>query len=98
MVERSARLRNAVLGLGLVIAALVPVQAATIVKTSTFASGTALNATSPDSIAVSHDSIWVAYINSADSTGKSGSSVVAQYDFTGKLLNQFTFAGYVDGL
>jgi len=72
--------------------------AATITNTTTFASGAAVNGTAPDSISLSHDSVWVAYTNGADSTGASGSSVVAQYDYNGTLLNQYTFPGYVDGL
>jgi hypothetical protein len=72
--------------------------AATIASTTTFASGTAVNATNPDSIALAHDSVWVAWTNSADSTGLSGSSVVAQYDYSGNLLQQLSFPGYVDGL
>jgi sugar lactone lactonase YvrE len=98
MITKKIHLRKTVFGLGLFITALAPLQAATIVTTTTFASGTALKGTNPDSITLSHDSVWVAYTNTADSTGLSGSSVVAQYDFTGKLLNQYTFAGYVDGL
>lgn len=98
MVERNTFL-NAALSLSLVMTAMTPLHAAaTVVKTTMFASGTAVSATKPDSITISRDSVWVAYTNSADSTGKSGSSVVAQYDFTGKLTNQYTFAGYVDGL
>jgi hypothetical protein len=72
--------------------------AATISKTTTFATGTAVKATNPDSITASRDAIWVAWTNTADSTGASGSSVVAQYDLTGNLLAQFTISGYVDGL
>ena len=84
--------------LGLILTALASLEAATITATTTFASGTAVSGTNPDSITLSRNSVWVAYTNTADSTGKSGSSVVAQYDYAGKLLNQYTFAGYVDGL
>jgi len=99
MATKSIQLKKPVLLLALSLTAVVSLQAAaTITKTTTFASGAAVNGTAPDSITLSHDSIWVAYTNGADSTGLSGSSVVAQYDYSGNLLNQYTFAGYVDGL
>ena len=99
MINMSATLRAAVCGLGLLMATLTSLQAAAaIVKTTTFASGTAVGGTAPDSITLSRDSVWVAYTNGAGSTGASGSSVVAQYDYSGNLLNQYTFPGYVDGL
>src|ERR1700730_4753414 len=98
MSTKRTHLRKTVWGLGLFMTALASLEAATIVKTTTFASGVAVSGTNPDSLTLSRDSVWVAYTNTADSTGKSGSSVVAQYDYTGKLLNQYTFAGYVDGL
>ena len=69
-----------------------------VVKNAVFAAGSAIGAKGPDSIAVSRDSVWVAYSNGADSTGASGSSIVARYDMTGKIVNQYTYPGYVDGL
>jgi hypothetical protein len=72
--------------------------APTISKTTTFATGTAVKGTAPDSITISRDSVWVAWTNGADSTGKSGTSVVAQYDLSGNLVSQLPFPGYVDGL
>jgi hypothetical protein len=98
MTNKNTHLRKAVLSLGLFMTVVAPLGAATIVTTTTFASGTGVSATNPDSLTLSRDSVWVAYTNTADSTGKSGNSVVAQYDYTGKLLNQYTFPGYVDGL
>jgi hypothetical protein len=78
--------------------ALAPLSAASIDKITVFAKGTDVNATGPDSITLSNDSVWIAYTNGADSTGASGSSIVVQYDFTGKIVNQYTLPGYVDGL
>ena len=99
MVHKKIQSKKPLLLLVLSLTALAPLQAAaTITNTTTFASGTAVNATNPDSICLTQNSVWIAYTNSADSTGLSGSSVVAQYDYTGKLLQQLTFPGYVDGL
>jgi sugar lactone lactonase YvrE len=99
MVTKNAQLKKVLPLLALGLTGLVSLQGAvTITNTTTFASGAAVNGTAPDSISLSHDSIWVAYTNGADSTGLSGSSVVAQYDYSGNLLNQYTFPGYVDGL
>lgn len=88
------------LAIGLCMSLPGPLRAASPVvqKPVVFATGAAINAIGPDSIAQSRDSIWVSYTNGADSTGKSGSSVVVQYDFAGKLVNQYVIAGYVDGL
>jgi sugar lactone lactonase YvrE len=72
--------------------------APTIGQTTVFAKGGDVNGTGPDSIAASPTSLWVAYTNGADSTGKSGSSNVVQYDYTGKVLTQTSVPGYVDGL
>ena len=97
--RRDIRLKRPLLFIALSLAALIPLKAAvTITNTTTFASGTAVNATAPDAIALTHDSVWIAYNDGADSTGLSGSSVVAQYDYTGKLLQKLSFPGYVDGL
>src|SRR5579862_7479905 len=99
MFTPDTRSKNALSLLALCLTGLVSLQGAvTITNTTTFASGAAVNGTASDSISLSHDSIWVAYTNGADSTGASGSSVVAQYDYSGNLLNQYTFPGYVDGL
>jgi hypothetical protein len=71
--------------------------AVTVVSVNTFASGTAVNATGPDSVARSKDSIWIAYTNGAGSTG-GGTSIVVQYDMQGNVKNTYAIAGYVDGL
>jgi hypothetical protein len=65
---------------------------------STFASGTAVNATGPDSIALSPNSIWVSYTNGADSTGLGGSSTIVQYKKSGTVRSTYSIAGSVDGL
>jgi hypothetical protein len=96
---KNIHLTKPILIFALSLTALVSLQAAvTITNTTVFASGTAVNATNPDSVCLTQNSVWFAWTNNADSTGLSGSSVVAQYDYTGKLLQQLTFPGYVDGL
>jgi hypothetical protein len=72
--------------------------AQTIRHISTFATGTAVNATAPDSIALGKNSVWVSYANGADSTGLGGSSTVVQYTFNGKVRHTYTVPGSVDGL
>jgi hypothetical protein len=64
----------------------------------TFATGAAVNSTSPDSISIANGFAWVAYHNNADSTGLSGSSTVVQYDPSGNIVHTYSLAGYVDGL
>ena len=72
--------------------------AATVRSVTVFAVGTDVNATAPDSIAVTENSIWVSYANGADSTGLNGSSTVVENDFLGKVLQTFIVRGSVDGL
>lgn len=67
-------------------------------RITTFATGTPLSATGPDSIFVTKHSVWVAYTNGADSTGLSGSSTVVQYSLKGEVRYTYSIAGYVDGL
>ena len=67
-------------------------------RITTLASGTAVNATGPDSIALSKNSLWISYTNGADSTGLSGSSTVVQYKLNGQVRYTYTIAGSVDGL
>ena len=67
-------------------------------RITTFATGTAVNATGPDSITLSKNSVWVSYTNGADSTGLSGSSTVVQYKLNGKVRHTYSIAGSVDGL
>ena len=63
-----------------------------------FATGTAIGATSPDSVAFGDGSVWISYQNGADSAGASGASTVARYTPSGGLLSTFSIAGNVDGL
>jgi hypothetical protein len=72
--------------------------AATIRSVTVFAVGTDVNATAPDSIAVTEHSIWASYANGADSTGLNGDSTVVEYDFLGRVLQTFVVKGSVDGL
>jgi hypothetical protein len=87
----------------LVIAAVFSItcMAATAAPTylvQTFATGTSLGSTQPDSITYGDGSIWVSYQNGADSTGLSGSSTVVRYSPTGTVQNTWSIAGNVDGL
>jgi hypothetical protein len=65
---------------------------------STFATGSAVSATGPDSITVGNGSVWVSYTNNADSTGASGNSTVVRYDMKGAVKHVYSIAGSVDGL
>jgi hypothetical protein len=72
--------------------------AAKVDLVTTFATGAAVSATGPDSIALGSASVWVSYTNGASSTGGNGSSTIVQYDMQGNILNKYTVAGSVDGL
>src|ERR1700674_4698692 len=72
--------------------------AQSIRRITTFATGTAVNATGPDSITLSRNSVWVSYTNGADSTGLSGSSTIVQYNLHGRVRHTYSIAGSVDGL
>src|SRR5215469_18927595 len=67
-------------------------------RITTFATGTAVNATGPDSITLGRNSVWVSYTNGADSTGLSGSSTIVQYKSNGQVRHTYSIAGSVDGL
>jgi hypothetical protein len=67
-------------------------------RITTFATGTAVNATGPDSITLSRNSVWVSYTNGADSTSLSGSSTIVQYNLHGEVRHTYSIAGSVDGL
>src|SRR5215472_13442604 len=67
-------------------------------RITTFATGTAVSATGPDSISLSRNSVWVSYTNGADSTGLRGSSTIVQYKLNGEVLQIYSIAGSVDGL
>jgi hypothetical protein len=84
--------------LSFVLALTTVADAQSIRPYSIFATGTAVNATGPDSITVGRGSVWVSYANGADSTGKAGKSTVVQYDLNGTVQRQFSIAGYADGL
>jgi hypothetical protein len=64
----------------------------------TFATGTSIGATGPDSTYVGDGSVWIAYQNGAASTGGSGSSTVVRYSLSGSVQHKWTIAGNVDGL
>jgi hypothetical protein len=91
----SARLRVVALS---VISVAGSAAAQSIRSVSTFAHGTSVKATAPDSITVGGGSVWVSYTNGADSTGLGGASTVVQYDLKGNIEQQFSIAGSVDGL
>jgi glutamine cyclotransferase len=84
--------------LSIAVMAASSASAQTVRHVSTFATGSAVGGTKPDSLALGHNSLWVAYTNGADSTGKSGSSTVVQYGLNGKVRQTYSIAGYVDGL
>jgi hypothetical protein len=67
-------------------------------RITTFATGTAVSATGPDSITLSRNSVWVSYTNGADSTGLSGNSTIVQYNLHGEVRHTYSIAGSVDGL
>ena len=64
----------------------------------TFATGTGLGATSPDSVDVGLGSVWISYQNGADTTGLFGSSTVVRYSWSGAVQNTWSIKGNVDGL
>jgi hypothetical protein len=64
----------------------------------TFATGTTIGGSSPDSVSYGDGSVWIAYQNGADSAGASGSSTVVRYSPSGAVLHTWTIAGNVDGL
>jgi len=97
----SSAVSRIAVGLGVVLASQLAIAAAhagpTIV-TSVFATGAAVGATGPDSVAVGDGSIWISYINGAASTGGSGNSTVVRYSAAGIVQNTYSIAGSVDGL
>jgi hypothetical protein len=72
--------------------------AAQVKAVNVFARGTAVDASAPDSITVSKDSVWVSYANGAVSTGGQGSSTIVQYDLHGNVQSKYVIPGSVDGL
>jgi hypothetical protein len=58
-------------------------------------------ATQPDDLAISADGkdLWIGYGNGVDTTGKGGPSTVVEYDISsGKVLQNLSIPGHVDGL
>src|SRR5215472_12754738 len=88
--------RIAVASIALTIA--LSAYAQNIRRITTFATGSAVNATGPDSISLTRNSVWVSYTNGADSTGLSGSSTIVQYKRNGQVHHTYSVAGSVDGL
>jgi hypothetical protein len=74
------------------------VQAAPTVSVIPFATGGAVGASQPDSIAVDGRSVWVEYGNGAVSTGGTGDSTVVQYNLSGGVEHTYTIPGLADGL
>src|SRR6516225_10386883 len=64
----------------------------------TFATGTILGTTQPDSTYFGLGSVWISYQNGADSTGLFGSSTVVRYSPTGVVQQTWSIQGNVDGL
>lgn len=91
-----ATLASLALGLA-TFAATASAQTATV---STFASGTAVKATQPDSVVVGGGSVWIEYGNGVDSTGADGkSSTIVRYSqANGAIQNTYSILGSVDGL
>lgn len=88
--------RIAMISIALTIASFASAQ--TVQGVSTFATGTAVNATKPDSIALGNNSLWVSYTNGTDGLGGGGSSTVVQYKLNGKVCHTYSILGSVDGL
>ncbi|HEY4445644.1 MAG TPA: hypothetical protein VGN30_15270 [Steroidobacteraceae bacterium] len=65
---------------------------------STFATGTAVQATNPDSVALTKNSVWVSYTNNTTGRGQGGSSTVVRYRLNGSVQKTYSIAGSVDGL
>src|SRR5215472_5908933 len=64
----------------------------------TFATGTTLGTTQPDSTYFGLGSVWISYQNGSDSTGLFGSSTVVRYSPTGVVQQTWSIPGNVDGL
>jgi hypothetical protein len=75
-----------------------PIAAAGFTLT-TFATGTSIGASAPDSITSANGDIYVGYGNGGDPTGANGAtSTIARYNANGQLLGTTTVAGHNDGL
>ena len=76
----------------------VNLHAAPNFSVQTFATGTTLGTTEPDSTYFGLGSVWISYQNVADSTGLFGSSTVVRYSPTGVVQQTWSIKGNVDGL
>ena len=76
----------------------VTVHAAPNFSVQTFATGTVLGTTQPDSTYFGLGSVWISYQNGSDSTGLFGSSTVVRYSPTGVVQQTWSIQGNVDGL
>lgn len=66
---------------------------------TTFATGTSIGGSAPDSIAVANGDVYVGYGNGGNPTGANGAtSTIARYNANGQLLGTISIAGHNDGL
>jgi hypothetical protein len=66
---------------------------------TTFATGTPIGASAPDSVAVANGDVYVGYGNGGNADGSGGAtSTIAQYNANGQLLGTTTVVGHNDGL
>jgi len=100
----SALLAGGTVALAAVMVAPLSAPAQTVVPPytlSVFPGTPPAGATQPDDLAVSTNGnrLWVGYGNGVDTTGKSGSSNVVEYDIkSGVVLKNISIPGHVDGL
>lgn len=64
---------------------------------SVFAAGPA-GSSNPDSIAMGNGVVFIGYGNTAPPDGSSGTSTIAEYNFSGQILKIYTVKGHNDGL
>jgi hypothetical protein len=96
--RKSALTTTGILGVGLATILLTSTAWASPVVT-TFATGAAVGATSPDSVTVGGGSVWVDYSNGASGAGTDGrSSTVVRYSMSGAVQQTFSLSGNIDGL
>ncbi len=98
--RKTAQLSAALAAVGLLALASAS-HAAPGFTATVFATGADVSASKPDSITVGGDHVFVEYGNGASSSkplGTGGASTLAEYDFSGNLVNSFSALGSVDGL
>ena len=71
----------------------VNLPAAPSFSVQTFATGTTLGTTQPDSTYFGLGSVWISYQNGSDSTGLFGSSTVVRYSPTGVVAAYLVYQG-----